>query len=259
MTEEGASPRLFSDSSQVSKHNFMQTFSPIQNHILSRLKNAKTLRYSELQPHGIPNDLFNYHLQFLVKKGYVARFEDGYSLDEAGVKHVADPDLALGEEKIASTFKVNVITIVSRVGPDGKTQILNQVRKSHPSFGKVGVPGGIVRKGETIEAAAKRKLKAETGLVADFRIVGMERRFMYIDGNLFSDIFFPIAYADRYEGELIEDTEYGHNLWNDIDTALANESQEFDSLRKIVDVLQAIRDGAIGDFPFFYDEDTQRG
>jgi hypothetical protein len=232
-----------------------RVFSPIQNHILSKLKNAKTLRYRELHPDGIPNDLFNYHLQFLVKKGFVAKSDEGYALAEAGVKHVADPDLALDEEKIASTFKVNVITIVSRVH-EGRLQVLNQVRKSHPSFGKVGVPGGIVRKGESIEAAAKRKLKAETGLVADFRLLGIERRMMYVNNELFSDILFPMAYADAYEGELIN-TDYGDNLWNDIDVAIQNESSEFDSLRKIVDVLKSIREGTVHAMPFFYDEDVQ--
>ena len=72
-------------------------FSPIQNHIVSRLKNAKMLRYSELQQKGVPNDLFNYHLQFLVKKGYLNRSDDGYSLSELGVRHVADFNPAIDD------------------------------------------------------------------------------------------------------------------------------------------------------------------
>jgi ADP-ribose pyrophosphatase YjhB (NUDIX family) len=234
-----------------------QTFSPIQNHILSKLKNAKTLRYSDMQQRGIPNDLFNYHLQFLVKKGYVARNIDGYALADAGIKHVADPDVATEEEKIASTFKINVITIISRVH-EGRIEILNQIRKSHPSFGKIGVMGGIVRKGESLEAAAKRKLKAETGLEADFRIVGIERRMMYRGNQLFSDVVFPIAYADAYEGSLQVDTDFGHNMWVNIDEAIKNESAPFDSIKKNADVLRAIKAGNIKKFPFFYEEDTQK-
>jgi ADP-ribose pyrophosphatase YjhB (NUDIX family) len=234
-----------------------QAFSPIQNHILSKLKNAKTLRYSDMQPEDIPNDLFNYHLQFLVKKGYVTRNDDGYALAEAGVKHVADPDVATEEKKIASTFKINVITIVSRMH-SGKLEILNQIRKSHPSFGKVGVMGGIVRKGEPLEAAAKRKLKTETGLEADFRIVGIERRMLYQEDRLFSDIVFPIAYADSYEGELQSDTEFGHNMWVGIDEAIKNESAPFDSIKKNADVLKAIKARKIGALSFFYEEDVQK-
>jgi 8-oxo-dGTP pyrophosphatase MutT (NUDIX family) len=233
-----------------------QNFSPIQNHILSKLKNAKSLRYSELQLGGIPNDLFNYHLQFLVKKGLVNRAGDGYSLSEAGIKHVADPDVSAEEEKIASLFKVNVITLVSRVR-DGKIEILNQIRKSHPSFGKIGAMGGIVRKGESLEAAATRKLRVETGLVAQFKIVGIERRITYIDEKLFSDIIFPIGYASDFSGELIEEGDYGRNLWVPVADAIKNESGDFDTIKKIPDVLRAVRDGLITKLSFFYEEDVQ--
>lgn len=228
--------------------------SPIQNHILSKLKNASILRYSELQPEKTPNDLFNYHLQYLVKKEYVLKSEDGYSLSKKGIKHVADPYTS--NEAITSLFKINVITIVSRVIA-GKIEILNQLRKSNPSYGKVGVMGGVVLKGELIEPAANRKLKAETGLTATFKLVGCERRIMYKSGELFSDLMFPIAYADSYSGELIEHTDFGHNMWVSIDGAIKNESTEFDSIRSINIALRAIKDGTIGQMPFFFKEEIQ--
>ena len=233
-------------------------FSPIQNNIVSRLKNAKMLRYSELQQKGVPNDLFNYHLQFLVKKGYLNRSDDGYSLSELGVKHVADFNPATDDSGTANLFKVNVLTVVSRIN-NKKIQILNQIRKSNPSYGKVGVMGGVVRKGESVEDAATRKLKVETGLEATFKLVGMERRTMYVKGELFSDVIFPIAYSDEYFGELLEDTEYGHNMWVDIDEAIKNESAEFDSIVSLKKVLQAVKGDLILKMPFFYEENTQSG
>jgi 8-oxo-dGTP pyrophosphatase MutT (NUDIX family) len=232
------------------------TFSPIQNHIFARLKNAKSLRYSEMQPDNVPNDLFNYHLQFLVKKKFVNREEEGYSLSELGVKHVADYNPPVDASGSAHLFKVNVLTIVSRKH-NGKIEILQQVRKSNPSFGKVGVPGGVVRKGESLEDAAARKLKVETGLEATLKIVGMQRRTMYVKGELFSDILFPISYADTYEGALLEDTEFGHNMWVPIEAAIKNESVPFDSIKSINKVLAAVRSGKIKSLPFFYEEDIQ--
>ena len=231
----------------------LQDLSPIQNHILSKLKNAKTLRYSELQPQKVPNDLFNYHLQFLVKKEYIYKSEEGYSLSKTGIQHVADPYTS--NSAITSLFKINVITIVSRIN-NGKIEILNQVRNSNPSFGKVGVMGGVVLKGELIKDAATRKLKQETGLEATFRTVGNERRIMYKSGELFSDLMFPICYADSYTGDLI-DTSFGHNLWVPIDEAIKNESAPFDSIRSINIVLRAIKDGSIDSLPFFFKEKIQ--
>ncbi|MES2437235.1 MAG: NUDIX hydrolase [Patescibacteria group bacterium] len=228
-------------------------FSPIQNNILSKLKNAKSLRYSELQDHSIPNDLFNYHLQFLVKKGLLLKSEEGYSLSDTGIKHVADPIPVATFNSITSLFKINVITIVSRV-VDGKLEILNQLRKSNPSYGKIGVMGGVVLKGELMEAAATRKLKAETGLEAEFKTVASERRIMYKEGDLFSDVVFPIAYADSYSGELTN-TEFGENMWLSIDESLKHQlSDSYDCIDSITKVLEAIKDGSIKTLPFFYTE-----
>jgi hypothetical protein len=226
---------------------------PIQNHIISKLKNAKTLRYSEMQPDKVPNDLYNYHLQFLVKKGLVWKLEDGYSLSSAGIKRVAD--INTSKDSLTSLFKINVITILVRKNGK-KIEVLNQIRKSNPSYGKVGVMGGVVRKGEMTEDAATRKLKQETGLVADFKIVGCERRVMYKEGELFSDTLFPIAVADKYSGELIN-TEFGENLWVSLDQAIKNESDPYDSIKGITTVLKAIKSNKINKLPFFYMEEVK--
>jgi ADP-ribose pyrophosphatase YjhB (NUDIX family) len=236
-----------------------QPFSPIQNSIISRLKNAKTLRYSQLHPGDkTPNDLFNYHLQFLVKKGFVAKRGEGYALSELGVRHVADFIPFEQSQRVVSLFKMNVITIVSRIH-QGRLQILNQLRKSNPSYGKIGVMGGVVLKGESASEAATRKLLEETGLIASFTLLGIERRVMYVKDELFSDVLFPIAYARESSGELRKDTEYGENRWVDIDEAIKNESDPFDSITAIKTVLHAIKDGAVDGLPFFYSEQVKRG
>lgn len=232
----------------------LQDLSPIQNHILSKLKNAEKLRYSEIQPKKVPNDLFNYHLQYLVKKDLVVKTEEGYSLSRKGIKYVADPYPA--NNAITSLFKINVITLVSRV-KDGKIEILNQIRKSNPSYGKIGVPGGVVLKGELIGPAATRKLKQETGLGAEFKLIGCERRIMYKGGELFSDVMFPIAYAHSYTGELKTETQFGENMWVSIERAIKNESVEFDSIKSIVTILKALKKGSLKKLPFFLEETIQ--
>jgi hypothetical protein len=82
---------------------------------------------------------------------------------------------------------------------------------------------------------------------------------MYVDGELFSDLVFPIVYADCYSGELLADTDYGHNMWVNIDEAIQNESTDFDSIKSIVTVLKAIKVGAIHTLPMFFEEVVQSG
>lgn len=233
----------------------INNLSDIQNQILSRLKNAKSLRYAELQIKDIPNDLYNYHLQFLVKKGLLDKNEDGYSLSDLGLKYIADPFAS--NHILSSQFKINVITILSRIR-NNKVEILNQIRKSNPSYGKVGVMGGVVLKGESILDAATRKLNQETGLTANFKLLGCERRIMYKFNELFSDLLFPIAYSDEHSGDLIVDSEFGHNMWVPIEQAIVNESDEFDSIKSINIVLRAIVDGKLNNLAFFFDEVIKR-
>jgi len=226
--------------------------SDIQNEIVSRLKNAYYLRYSDLKPSLMPSDLFNYHLQYLVKKGYLEKHQEGYRLSPAGINLVADPS-PKNNVILNHLFKVNVITIISRK-VDGKIQILNQRRKSHPSYGIVGVMGGVVQKAELIVDAAKRKCKVETGLIGVFRYIGTQRRIMYKDNEFFSDVYFPITYSESYSGDLIHGTDFGENMWVDIDKAIENEQRGFDSIPAIVMVLKAIKENKIDDMPIFFNE-----
>lgn len=153
-------------------------------------------------------------------------------------------------------FKINVITVVYRQTDDG-IEILTQRRTANPSYGKVGVMGGTIRKNEPLLDGAARKLREETGLQANFQLAGFERRSMHQDDRLFSDVMFPICYATHATGDLI-DTDYGENFWTPIDQAMVNEQNPHDSIASIVTVLQAIRDNAVTDLPLFYHESTQQ-
>lgn len=227
--------------------------SPIQDFIISRLKNAASLRYSDMRPDDIPNDLYNYHLKQLLSKKLVEKTDNGYCLSPAGQRHVAD--IHHTSDPLNRLFKLNVITIVSRI-IDGETMILNQSRTSNPSYGKVGVMGGTVIKGEPLLDAAARKLREETGLIAEFRLVGWERRLLYKHDALFSDVLFPIAYADASQGEL-HDTEYGRNFWTPLAAAIKNESNPSDSIASIITILKAVEAGNLQTLPLFFNETMQ--
>lgn len=227
--------------------------SPVQNHIISQLKNADTKRFTDLRPEGIENDRYNYHLRFLIKKGLITKTPHGYSLTSTGERYVAD--VFHTSDQAQRLFKINVITIVSRRTEQG-IEILNQERHSQPSYGKIGVMGGTILKGEPLLDGARRKLQNETGLQAEFRLVGHERRLRYRNDELFSDVLFPICYADESSGTLT-DTEYGHNFWVPIDQAILHEQDPHDSIVSIKTTLEAIRDGTIEQLPLFYHETRQ--
>jgi 8-oxo-dGTP pyrophosphatase MutT (NUDIX family) len=191
----------------------------------------------------------------LLTKSLVEKSEAGYALSESGRRFVAD--IHHTSDQANRLFKINAITIVSRI-VDGEIQILTQKRHSQPSFGLVGVMGGTILKGESITEGAARKLQQEAGLQASFKVVGMERRRLYSQGELFSDVLFPICYAENSEGELKTETEFGYNYWEGIDQAIRNDSRPFDSIQAIPKVLNAVKSGTIHNLPIFFDETTQK-
>ncbi len=227
----------------------------VQMQIISKLKNAGSLRYRDIKLTDISSDLYNYHLKALVQRQLIDKTTQGYSLSKTGQAYVADVYHS-SDAQLQRLFKVNVITIVSRLGSSGGIEILTQRRNSQPSHGMVDVMGGTIVKGEDAVAGACRKLHDETGLTAEFRILGIERRRLYKDSELFSDVIFPICYADNYNGELTS-TEFGENFWTPIEQAITNASRPFDSIASIVTCLEAIRDGKLGALTMFYKESTQ--
>ena len=60
-------------------------YHPIQKQILTKFLTHPELRYSEVRIPEIENDLFNYHLQYLVKIGILLKLDRTYSLSTKGL------------------------------------------------------------------------------------------------------------------------------------------------------------------------------
>lgn len=229
--------------------------SNIQRTIISRLKQADTMRYAQLKPDAdIPNDLYNYHLRKLVSDGLVEKTADGYRLSSRGQRHVADVHHTSDQDD--RLFKYNVLLVVARE-INGALHILNQRRTAQPSYGIVGIPGGTVLKSEPLLDGAARKLKQETSLLGTFRYLGTERRVTYTGAQLFSDILFPFCLSTDASGEPTS-TEFGDNFWVPVDEAIVSDSRPHDHIDYIPQVLAALRDDTLDELQGFYHEQIAR-
>lgn len=230
--------------------------STVQRDIISRLKNADSLRYAQLKPDPeIPNDLYNYHLRKLVSDGLVEKTAHGYTLSPSGHRYVADVHHTSDQHD--RLFKYNVLLIVTRM-IDGQLHILNQRRTAQPSYGIVGIPGGTILKSEPLREGASRKLHQETGLLSGtFRYLGTERRIMYRNDQFFSDVLFPICLCEDATGEPAS-TEFGENFWVPIDDAITNDSRPDDHIDSIPRILRALQDDTLDQLQGFYHEQIVR-
>lgn len=225
-------------------------YSDLQTYILDKLGSNPPLRFSEIQPSNIENDLFNYHLQYLVKKGLVTKDEKMYTLSPNGLKFLT------GINKKVKTkydlFKLCTYCILFDKKSDGSILVVNQIRERQPFYGLTGIYGGALFNGESFEECAKRSTKNELKLEANFKLIGLTRSITYHQASVFQDILFGICIANKYTGSLQNST-YGTNIWVDIDIAIKNESNHNTPSQKILECLKIIKSGEnILDTPFFY-------
>lgn len=188
---------------------------PVQLQILTILNGTLDIqRYSNLKPKDVDNDLFNYHLQFLVKKDLVKKSKEGYKISLKGKKIMSNID-AVGKKYELFRFSITANVIKKK---NGKKYILGQKRLRHPYYGDISTISGKVKKGELVTDAAKRKLKEETGLEAEFKGLGLFRKIRKNEeGEVIEDTVYNTCYAENPTGELIGKNEYGENKWYEVE------------------------------------------
>lgn len=178
---------------------------PIQKEILRRLLiSEEGFRYSEMKPKDVESDLYNYHLQQLVKKELVEKVNDKYILTESGKLYIWDlkPLDPFGHE--ADKFKVAVNMILLREN-NGVKEILFQLRTRLPFAGSKETIGRGIKRGESVLEAAERGFREETGLTADFHMIGTVRTIRKNSANeLINDMFYHVCVAETYEGNLVK-------------------------------------------------------
>jgi len=183
-----------------------------QREILSRCSFFPSgAKYSDLALKEIDDDLFNYHLQQLVKVGLLDKNDKIYTLTEKGKSYVTNIDEV--SKEVPPKYKVSVYMCLIN-----NDSILLHRRLKHPQFGYVGFPSGKIAYGERILDTAHREFQEETHLDADFQIIGNLRQIRRnVGGQVIEDGVFYVCFADKFTGNLQETFQEGENFWCIID------------------------------------------
>jgi len=215
----------------------------IQKFIISKLIGAVGLRYSHIdKDKQFENDLFNYHLQKLVKKGFVIKDADSiYSLSEFGKKIIVDISPLSQENKDKYKFRVNVTTIIRQNRKNG-IYLHAHKRKRHPFYGEVSTTGGSVDQGESLIDASKRTILEKTGLeLINPKIIACIRLVQLKESCVFQDLFLYVAYCDKFKGDLIEENKFGLNFWDPIDRMIDHEQKATSLSKTIINIYKKIQ------------------
>lgn len=210
-----------------------------------------------MKPNHIENDLYNYHLQYLVKQKLILKADKKYVLTNMGKEYLIELN-PVGENGDTNQFKLAAICLVTRVKGEG-LEILYQYRSREPFLGEMEIMAGGIKRGETALAAAKRRAFEEAGVVADFSLLGLLRKTRYnIVGKLYSDILYHVCVVTDYRGSVEQSNHFGPKKWLGIDGAIKIESQGTTGSEQLSGILEQIKVSSPNDIPLFYLEEIYR-
>jgi ADP-ribose pyrophosphatase YjhB (NUDIX family) len=119
---------------------------------------ASTLGYAQMRPAGVESNHFAYHLDQLVKAGYIGKEDRNYFLTSKG-KALTD---RTSHEKMDVRIQPQIVTSVFVTNEQGETLMFKH--NFQPYLDLYGTPQGRLHFDEKVGEAAKRELKEKTGL-----------------------------------------------------------------------------------------------
>ena len=190
----------------------MKDLHKIQMLILRELLFKPNSTFTKLNIQGLTSDHFSYHINTLIKDGYVKKEKQKYSLTNKGKEFANQMDT---EEVIMEKQpKVGVIVVGIKENQNEK-MLLIQERTKEPYYGYKGFITGKVRFGEKVLETAKRELFEEAGLTCnELHLKTIVHNLVVLEesGDLIEDKMFYIVTAINPKGKLIN-TRNGKNYW----------------------------------------------
>lgn len=185
----------------------------IQLDILTKLCEDSPLRFTELHPPEVPNNVFSYHLKKLLETGYIAQTEKGTYEPTRKARKL----LSYVDESSRHTGSPTLLTMLLVKDTEGKILLLKRTRQPFPNW--YGLPSGMVHYGERIEDAARRELAEKTGIrssrplhfigVLDFQYLQAESNDIFVHANAY-------VYTHKLRKPFDVKAPLGTYIWSDL-------------------------------------------
>ena len=162
---------------------------PYQMQILHKIMLLPKAKFSDLKLPHLETDLQTYHINELIKKGFIERHTTAssptYALTLKGKQYINTFDTESKKQEIFGKRGVLLRTI--RFNEKAKDyEYLVYKRLKQPFYGFYGFHTGKVREGETIITTARREYLEETGLkIIDFEFVAIFHMIDYDQKGIF--------------------------------------------------------------------------
>lgn len=173
----------------------------IQRYILSILMHQKYARFRDLRPPRTDTNLFSYHLQSLLKKGFIDKTEQGYHLAPKGLGYVD----RVSSETVNVRQQPKIITMLVVQNSNG--DLLLQRRTKQPYIDTWTLPYGKLHLDDrSLAEAAKREAHEKLNL-ADQPLTHVGDCYIRarLDGEILSSTLAHIFRFNRDDIDLGDD------------------------------------------------------
>ena len=178
--------------------------------IIGYLQTHEFARFSDMRPKGVDTNLFTYHLNRLIKKGFIEKTDSGYTLSKKGLVYVD----RVSYERMKLRSQPKIITMLLVQSSDGN--VLLQQRKKQPyintwtlPYGKIHIDDSSVMAAAIRESEEKlRHTPSVVRHVGDCYIVVLERG-LGEEAALSSSIQSrTLVHITRYETDEIKEADH---------------------------------------------------
>jgi 8-oxo-dGTP pyrophosphatase MutT (NUDIX family) len=111
-----------------------------------------------MRPEGVESNHFAYHLDQLIKDGFIIKADKRYTLSPKGLSYVD----RMSQKKMTDRVQPHIVTAIDITNSKGETLLFK--RSFQPYIYKMSFPLGKTHYDETIQEAAKRELAEKTDL-----------------------------------------------------------------------------------------------
>jgi len=182
----------------------------LQREIVFKLAFTPSARFSDLKPGDVENKLFTYHLQKVLKEGYVIKSEDGlYTLTPEGRR--LSTGVLDDHQKLVVERPLSVLFLIVRRKSDGAWLLYE--RQTHPMLGFRGFMHAHPSAISDCAEVAKHHCQTKTGLTGDFTALGGGYIRVYEGAKLESFTHFTLLYCDDIQGELTPNDSHATYFW----------------------------------------------
>lgn len=134
----------------------------IQHAILSKLATVESARFSKIKPANTETNLYSYHLNTLMRQGYVQKAEGVYKLTAAGLAY-AD---RMSKDKVSLRVQPKIITMTVLINERNAVYLYPKLKQ--PFIGRWNLPSGKLHMDDSdVGSAAKREIQEKLGVVLD--------------------------------------------------------------------------------------------